>query len=689
MTGFRNKRLLFDWHIPDFGDPIRLDVPAYLAAVDRMKPETIYLMGKSAFGCTYYDDAMGFHNRALKQDIFAELVEPLRQRGIEVIAYFNITLNDVAGKAHPEWHQVDPEGKAVVKYTYRQLCMNSPYRDLLYSMMCDLAGKYAVDGFWFDLAYMHEEGCFCACCREGFREDAGCELTPDIAEDAAALALFHRFRRDTRRRFIEDAIAGLLKVRPGLRFGFNHAGDMAFAQPETDRAASWLSREFHPPIFSRGGMDARYMRAGGKPFELMLPESLGSWGDWTVMTKGTMCTMAAISVAHGGAPIIGHVAYPSGDYAGKVAPAVVETISDAFAFMDARAEFCRDAVSVPVGACFYSAEDFWAGQTRGGLAQQPGNYHTLRGMTNLLADNNLQFDVLSEETLGRLGEYEYLVVGETEYVSAATESALRRYVEEGGTLIATGRTSLSDRLGRAEKRFGLGDLLGVEYAGESPFSVSYLDALDKGITGGLPEMPLLLKASRLHDVVPKVRSQRCRAADGTEVWARFTDPALEPDLAAFRHIYHMHCPPASRTDWPAIVHRRVGKGRTLYVAGPLCSAYGYTSSPWLRRLFLNLLAAMGLPRALRVDGPAGIETSLMRQGDRWLLHLVPAATECPNSIQAAEGRYIDRVRVRVTKPGVKSVRLVPSGAALEFRATAEGVEFGVPAFREWMIVEID
>jgi hypothetical protein len=686
---FAMKRLLFDWHIPDYGEPIRLDVPAYLAAVDRMKPETIYLMGKSAFGCTYYDDAMGFHNRALKQDIFAELVGPLRERGIEVVAYFNITLNDVVAKLHPEWHQIDAEGREVIKFTYHQLCMNSPYRDLLLSMMCDLAGKYPVDGFWFDLTYWHEEGCFCACCREAFRAETGRDLTPELAGDPAALAEFHRFRRDTRRRFIEDAVARLLKVRPGLRFGFNHAGDPAFAEPETDRAATWLSREFHPPVFSRGGANARYMRMSGKPFELMLPESLGSWGDWTVMTKTTMRTMAAISAAHGGAPVVGHVAYPGGDYAGRVAPGVVETIADAFEFMSARAPFCRGASSVPVGAYFFSVEDFRAAQVRGGLLQAPDVYLSFRGTTSLMGDNNLHFDVLSEETLGRLGEYEYLVLGETEYIPQATAEALRRYVEGGGALIAFGRSGLADRLGRAERRSALAELLGVEFAGESPYSVAYLDGLAAEIAVGLPEMPLLLKAARLHDVTAKRRSLRCRAAADAQVWGVFADPALEPDLDAFRHIYHMHCPPSVRTEWPAIVHRRVGKGRTLYVGGPLGYAYGYTASPWLRRLFANLLGALGLPRAVRIDGPAGVETAYMRQGARRFLHLIPAATECPNSVQAAEGTLIAGVRARVAAPGTRSVRLMPQGRELPFRTGPEGIEFEIPPFSEWTLVEIE
>ena len=41
------------------------------------------------------------------------------------------------------------------------------------------------------------------------------------------------------------------------------------------------------------------MRAAAVPAELMLPESLGSWGDWTVQSPQTMRAMVAIAAAHG------------------------------------------------------------------------------------------------------------------------------------------------------------------------------------------------------------------------------------------------------------------------------------------------------------------------------------------------------------------------------------------------------
>lgn len=683
------KRLLFDWHVPDFGRPIRLDIPSYLQAVDRIRPSTIYLMSKSAFGCTYYDDVMGYHNASFRQDLFGDLVEPLRQRGIEVIAYFNVTLNDIVAKEHPEWHQVSPDGRPIVQYGYHQMCMNQPYRDLLYRMMTDIAEKYLVDGFWFDLAYVFGEGCFCDVCRESFRNTYGVDLTPKIALDPEMCFSFHEFRRKTRRTFLAEAIRRLREIRPSLQFGFNHAGDVGFSEPDTDELADWSTREFHPPGYKRGAVHARYMRNLGKPFELMLPESLGSWGDWTIMSHATMQTMAATAVAHGGAPIVGHVAYPSDEYGGKLAEGVVDTLQSAFRLLEKRENVLEEATSIPVGACLFSVETVHALQAREGLKQQPGALRAFFGAADLLADNAQHFDILNERNLKTLSAYEYLLLGEPEYISETTMAYLQSYAEQGGVLIAFGKTSLSDRVGSETGSFAMEDLLGVQYAGESEFSVSYLERKDCELSSGLPEMPLLLKAAPLERITPERRCLHCRTKEGTEVLATFSEPCLEPDYDAGRHIYHLHAPPANKTAWPAITLHRVGKGATAYIAGPLGEAYAYTHSPWLRKLVRNLLHRLGVPRTLNVEAPAGIDVSLMRQKERWLLHLIPQITEHARAGQIAEEILVEGVRVRIGKTNVRRVVLQPGGEDIPFTTDKETICFSVPPFCSWTTITID
>ena len=136
------------------------------------------------------------------------------------------------------------------------------------------------------------------------------------------------------------------------------------------------------------------------------------------------------------------------------------------------------------------------------------------------------------------------------------------------------------------------------------------------------------------------------------------------------------------------MYRRVGDGRVLYFAAPLCRAYAISHSPWLRRLLANALDALNLPRAFRVDGPAGMETVLNEQDGRWRVHLVPRRTESVESSQIAEGSIIDGVAIRVRKPGARSVRLEPGGRDLECRIEGDLLTVQVPAFCESTILSI-
>ena len=49
MSTTKRKRLLFDWHIPGFLNEVCLDVPAYLRAMEQIRPDRVVLMGKIAF----------------------------------------------------------------------------------------------------------------------------------------------------------------------------------------------------------------------------------------------------------------------------------------------------------------------------------------------------------------------------------------------------------------------------------------------------------------------------------------------------------------------------------------------------------------------------------------------------------------------------------------------------------------
>jgi len=59
-----------------------------------------------------------------------------------------------------------------------------------------------------------------------------------------------------------------------------------------------------------------------------------------------------------------------------------------------------------------------------------------------------------------------LILFNTSSMSDVSIEAVREFVTEGGTLIASGNTSLFDEHGRARSDFGLHDVFGFSHAGE-------------------------------------------------------------------------------------------------------------------------------------------------------------------------------------------------------------------------------
>jgi len=421
----------------------------------------------------------------------------------------------------------------------------------------------------------------------------------------------------------------------------------------------------------------------------MLPESLGSWGDWTVMTKATMRTMVAVRVRARRGAGCGARALSLRRLRRKMAEPVVETIADAFQYLSERRSFCTGARSVPVAACLHSVETWRAAQASDGLNQRPHVHTGMRGGADLLAENNVHFDILNEGGLGNLDEYEIMVVSEAEYVSPATCAALRKYVSGGGVLIAMGEVSLRDSVGRRLPNFALADLFGADYVEESPFSVEYIDRLSPEIAEGLPEMPLLLQsgaAARGH-----------RAASQSALPASPRDGGVgdvqRSDLRAGygdRQAHLSHALPARAADGVAggapqrarrgpcnLCGRAAGLRLQLHAVSVAAQAFG------------NLLSALDRPQRLRVDGPPGTDIALMQQGKAWRLHVIRRAVESHGSAQSAESLYTHGVRVTAHKPGIRAVRSEPEGLNIPFEARGGAVSFTLPPFRDWTIVSIE
>jgi hypothetical protein len=219
--------------------------------------------------------------------------------------------------------------------------------------------------------------------------------------------------------------------------------------------------------------------------------------------------------------------------------------------------------------------------------------------------------------------------------------AVRRFVERGGHLVATGQTSLYDQWGRPRADLALGDLLGATVASGRRPSIeadrrragetlhSYLrlaPELRAGVYGPKAGTEPAVAGKRHPalegfeetDILPFGGSLGgVRAAGGTQVLATFVPPfpTYPPETSWMRE---------PRTNEPGlVVHTGRHGSRVAYLPADLDRRYARDGLPDHGTLLANLVRwASGDTLPLTVHGPGVVDCHLYRQPNRLILHLV-------------------------------------------------------------------
>jgi hypothetical protein len=694
------RRLLCDWQQPEFLDEVTLDVERFVDKAVEVGAQSLDMVVKSAFGNCLYPSTVGRTNRAMKGNIFGDLCRLAKKRGLEIFAYYNMLLDDALGAEHPEWLQRDAGGTALKFEHYAMFCMNAaPYRDRVYAHIAEIAELHPVDGIMLDIQYWHGTGCYCAFCRERFRSETGHALdpaafTPDRWHELYACQ--SRWRRE----YILGAVDHVERTRPGLKWVWNASGNFS-DNTSLDARLSHYGTEAHPPAYDLASAKAKWIRASGKPFVQWMPESIGSWGHFSLTTPATLKAMCAISMANGGTIGINHVAPACGDYAGRVFPGVYKVLGEVMGWMKEREELCASARTVPVVAVLHSVENTRIARTRAmalshaavELGDRALGQQNSVTTSRLLDEIHVTHDLLhAEETLQGPGgrpfeDYEALILPNVGYLEPKAADRIRAWVKAGGKLLATYNTSLLGPTGEERDDFLLSDVLGIEFRSYSPYSLCYVDGFQEPLASALPELPLLIKDVGYQKNSPH-RPIYCELAPGARAYATFTEPILESDWAAGRHIYHDHAPPGKRTKWPAVVVNGYGKGTAAFLPFPFVQAHEFQANPWYRSLMRTVLELLGAPRAVRIQAPDGVLTVATEGRSGWLLHVINARKET-GSILIDDSVAPGPVRFSLRPPWpVSRVSLPLRGKTLPFDLRDGAVELTLESVRDHEIVEI-
>jgi hypothetical protein len=288
-----------------------------------------------------------------------------------------------------------------------------------------------------------------------------------------------------------------------------------------------------------------------------------------------------------------------------------------------------------------------------------------------LIAGHLPFGVVTKRSLDKLDRIKTLVLSNVHHMDATEVTAIRDWVDRGGTLYASGATSLVNTEGQRQDDFMLADVFGVSLV-EADWTDHdhYVDPTDAG-RNDLAEWNATYPAF-VRGLGMEVRAH----ADGT-VLATTTLPWPAPNRREFSSIHSN--PPWQATERPEIVLHRFGQGRVLYSASLIEEVEGLKDS------FLRLLRRLNDRFAFEIDTHPAVEATLFHQPSRsrYLLSLVNFQKDLPNL-------PVDDIRVTLRLPAsVRRIKLLPQGQTLPHHCAGDAVTFTVPRVTSLAMVAIE
>ncbi len=653
------RQVHLDFHtspdIPDVGAD--WDAGAFVDTLKKAHVNSINLFAKCHHGMNYYPTKIGPVHPALKFDLLGEQIEACHRAGIQCPIYISICWDVSASERHPAWRQVDKNGSLVGRTPldagwggsgWPWLCVNNAYVDELLAQTEELMSLYECDGFFYDILMYHGDGCLCANCLPEMRREGLDPANPDhrrVHNQASARRCMERLSSTIRAKLPDASI--FYNSRWGLQFE-DEAQYYSKIDIESLPTGGW-GYGFYP-------LWSRYVRNFGLPMIGMTGRFHRSWADWGGLKHPDALRFECGGIlATGGAVCVGDQLHPRG----RLNEAVYEVIGEALRDVEAVEPYCIGAEAVPqIGVLVLQAE-----KDRAMVGAQGG---AVEGTTWMLMELHHQFDVITDQSAPDFSKYALLVIPDQTDATPNVASRLREFVHRGGLLLLSHEALLD----RVAGNFFLADEMGVDYAGPCRSNPDYFQIADASLRTAVtrPGFPYSLYEGPCVRVQPRQGTQILADAYETyfnRTWEHWSSHGFTPPLP-------------DKADYPAVT----AHGSVIYIYGPIFSAYQNHGSLAFRALVGGCLTRLLTAPILETDAPSTAEVTLMRQQNRYIVHVVNyhAARRGPSHVEALETPvplHEVTIRLRSTEV-VKSVYLARGGDTLPFTVDGDVVTTCIP-----------
>jgi hypothetical protein len=694
------RRFLVDLHIADWDEGFlsKLDPASLAEAVASTGAKTMTVPANSHTGLNYWPSSVGREHRCVAgTDLFGRFVSAARANGLNPVAYYCTVYVDWYWEEHPDSRVVDAAGecrKVTMLSSGRPrrfscCCPNNvDYRDFCQAQLSELASGYDVAAFNIDMTFWPTI-CYCATCQTRARDELGAPVPRRVDWSDQAWIAFVKRRQEWLVEFV-DAMAEPVRARlPAAALlhqsqaytqdWFLGASEAAAGRTDWLAADLYRSREELSFVFKLFNS-----LTASRPFEQI---SCWAYPDvfehTTVRTESELEEVAYLPIVNDGAITFIEVIDPIGTHSVERYP-VVRRVLDRIEPLE---PFLGGELQQDVGI-YVSFDASFDLELDGidvaelGYAFEPDRPLPARGSHRLAAasaaatlmQRHIPFGVVTRNDLGRLERWQVLVLPNVALLDDEEVAAVRRYVENGGHLYASGATSL---LGPSGTRyaFGLTDVFGVRWEGTSREIVTFSEPTEAGnlFFGDFDHRRPLAVHGR-HEHVDL-------AADDATALATLTLPYTDPTESAYALI--ITDPPGIRTARPSIVTRAHGRGRVIYAAAPIEAEPHATQRDVFASLIFDLVRE---PPAFSADAPACVELTLFDRPDLCCLVLYALNVQADSPPIPVRGM---KVRLPHRDRKFVSARLVAGEDHVPIERSEDDVTLALPDCDRLLAVRLD
>lgn len=645
------RQIHLDFHTSEQIENVcsEFDAEEFATTLEKAHVNSITLFSCCHHGMLYYDSKKYpemVHPHLVHRDLLREQTEACHRHGIEVNLYTTIRWNKPVADEHPEWICIDETG-ALQDYKgrgyfepgfYKNLCVNTEYRDFLKDQFGEVLAGIPAEGVWYDAAFVTE--CCCPTCMKMMKEKG---MDPTDPKDRREFSLMTYYD------MVEDLTKFAKSFNPNFRVCYNK-GHVGYLDKPVINGYSYFSFESLPGA-DWGYLDfpvsAKYMRNFGKECLGLTSRFHTEWGDFhAYRNKAAMEYEVFSMLANGCKCTIGDQM----DYWGKLNSDMYRQIGEVYASVEEKEPWCEGAYPIAEIGVF-TAEEFYA---TGKAGEIPG---ASEGAARMLMELGYQFDFIDSDS--EFERYELLLLPDVIPVNERFAQKLSAYLKKGGKLISTFESGLDPE----KERFLIGEMA-VTYHGKAPYSPDFI----------VPKDHLAEELAKGEHVM-----YDCGTLVEAGENATFVQMATRPVFnRTYEHFCsHLHSPSGREEVYPAVVETE----NTAYFIHPVFSTYQKSAPRWYKILLGNELKRLLPTPLVRHNGPTAVTVNLLEQENRRILHILYYVPErkCKNLdiVEDVVPLYNLEIKMHCTRE-VKKVYLVPSQEEIMYRREEDNIIFTVP-----------